>query len=178
MSWTNPVIWQEGMFLRAQHFQQQDRWLEALVRERTAMLRPHGWGMAEYRPRNSTKPIFFPTNYPYSAQVHRQMQLAANIYDASVNTFFIDPINRIAAPTVFRPLLYEDTRTPGVLRLHSFEQITNITIAGILSRAWTSPDRITNSAPRDISSPASTLTPSAPEAAVTTRNIEIGRAHV
>ena len=41
MSWTNRVIWQEGMFLRAQHFQQQDRWLEALVRGRTGMLRPY-----------------------------------------------------------------------------------------------------------------------------------------
>ena len=47
MTWTNRVVWQEGMFLRAQHFQQQDRWLEALVRERTAALRPHGWGLTE-----------------------------------------------------------------------------------------------------------------------------------
>ena len=44
MTWTNRVIWQEGMFLRAQHFQQQDRWLEALVRGRTAALRPHPLG--------------------------------------------------------------------------------------------------------------------------------------
>ena len=48
MSWTNRVIWQEGMFLRAQHFQQQDRWLEALVRGRTAMLRPYPWGLTEF----------------------------------------------------------------------------------------------------------------------------------
>ena len=47
MSWTNRVVWHEGMFLRSQHFQQQDRWLETLVRERTAALRPHGWGMTE-----------------------------------------------------------------------------------------------------------------------------------
>jgi type VI secretion system protein ImpJ len=48
MSWTNRVIWQEGMFLRAQHFQQQDRWLDALVRARTGMLRPYPWGMTAY----------------------------------------------------------------------------------------------------------------------------------
>jgi len=36
------------MFLRAQHFQQQDRSLEQLVRARTAHLRPFGWGLAEY----------------------------------------------------------------------------------------------------------------------------------
>jgi type VI secretion system protein ImpJ len=47
MTWTNRIVWQEGMFLRAQHFQQQDRWIEQLVRERTAALRPHGWGMVE-----------------------------------------------------------------------------------------------------------------------------------
>lgn len=47
MTWANRVVWLEGMFLRAQHFQQQDRWLEALVRDRTSSLRPHGWGMTE-----------------------------------------------------------------------------------------------------------------------------------
>jgi type VI secretion system protein ImpJ len=47
MTWSNRVVWLEGMFLRAQHFQQQDRWLEALVRDRTASLRPHGWGLTE-----------------------------------------------------------------------------------------------------------------------------------
>jgi type VI secretion system protein ImpJ len=35
------------MFLRAQHFQQQDRWLEAFVRGRAAALRPHPWGITE-----------------------------------------------------------------------------------------------------------------------------------
>jgi type VI secretion system protein ImpJ len=35
------------MFLRAQHFQQQDRWLEAVIRGRTASLRPHPWGVVE-----------------------------------------------------------------------------------------------------------------------------------
>jgi len=47
MSWSNRVIWQEGMFLRVQHFQQQDRWLESIVRSRTAPLRSHGWGIIE-----------------------------------------------------------------------------------------------------------------------------------
>ena len=47
MTWTNRVVWQEGMFLRAQHFQQQDRALEAMLRGRTAALRPHPWGITE-----------------------------------------------------------------------------------------------------------------------------------
>ena len=45
MTWTNRVVWQEGMFLRAQHFQQQDRYLDNVVRSRTAALRPYPWGM-------------------------------------------------------------------------------------------------------------------------------------
>jgi type VI secretion system protein ImpJ len=45
MTWTNRVVWQEGMFLRAQHFQQQDRWLEAALRGGTLALRAHPWGV-------------------------------------------------------------------------------------------------------------------------------------
>ena len=47
MTWNNRVIWHEGMFLRVQHFQQQDRWLESVVRGRTAPLRAHGWGIVD-----------------------------------------------------------------------------------------------------------------------------------
>jgi type VI secretion system protein ImpJ len=47
VSWTNRVLWQEGMFLRSQHFQQQDRWLEAFLRGRVSALRPHPWGVTQ-----------------------------------------------------------------------------------------------------------------------------------
>jgi type VI secretion system protein ImpJ len=47
MTWTNRVVWQEGMFLRAQHFQQQDRWLEMLVRARAGELRAYPWGITQ-----------------------------------------------------------------------------------------------------------------------------------
>lgn len=47
MSWYDKVVWQEGMFLRAQHFQQQDRYLEHLLQARVAPLRPHPWGVTE-----------------------------------------------------------------------------------------------------------------------------------
>ena len=49
MSWTNRVVWQEGMFLRTQHFQQQDRWTEQLVRGRVQALRPHPVGPGRIR---------------------------------------------------------------------------------------------------------------------------------
>ncbi|WKD50017.1 type VI secretion system baseplate subunit TssK [Microbulbifer spongiae] len=47
MSANNKVIWSEGMFLRPQHFQQQDRYLEQLVEARTASLGPYTWGVVE-----------------------------------------------------------------------------------------------------------------------------------
>ena len=47
MSEKNRVIWSEGLFLRPQHFQQQDRYLEAFVEGRTAGLRSNSWGFTE-----------------------------------------------------------------------------------------------------------------------------------
>jgi type VI secretion system protein ImpJ len=47
MVWHDKVVWQEGMFLRAQHFQQQDRHTEHLLQARAAPLRPHPWGITE-----------------------------------------------------------------------------------------------------------------------------------
>src|ERR1700760_2991806 len=42
MSWDNKVIWSEGLFLRPQHLQQNDRYVEKLVRSRSAGLRGYG----------------------------------------------------------------------------------------------------------------------------------------
>ncbi len=47
MTWNDKVVWTEGMFLRPQHFQQQDRYVEALVRNRSRYQRPYDWGFAE-----------------------------------------------------------------------------------------------------------------------------------
>lgn len=46
MSWSNRVFWQEGMFLRAQHFQQQDRWSARTAGRGVGMLVPFGYGFA------------------------------------------------------------------------------------------------------------------------------------
>ena len=43
------VAWREGLFLRPQHFQQQDRFLDALIRARTEPLRPYPWGVVELK---------------------------------------------------------------------------------------------------------------------------------
>ena len=47
MFWHDRVIWQEGMFLRAQHFQQQDRHAAHQLQARTEPLRAHPWGLTE-----------------------------------------------------------------------------------------------------------------------------------
>jgi type VI secretion system protein ImpJ len=48
VTWTNRVAWQEGMFLRAQHFQQQDRWVEGQLRSTFTSLGPHPWGLSRF----------------------------------------------------------------------------------------------------------------------------------
>lgn len=49
MSWTSKIVWSEGMFLRPQHFQQNDRYFEALIEDRCSPLRPYPWGIEELR---------------------------------------------------------------------------------------------------------------------------------
>jgi type VI secretion system protein ImpJ len=47
MSSFTKVVWSEGLFLRPQHFQQQERYLERYIEIRSQGLRSHGWGCIE-----------------------------------------------------------------------------------------------------------------------------------
>lgn len=47
MSWESKVVWQEGLFLQPHHFQQQDRYLEALVAGVATGVAPYAWGVRE-----------------------------------------------------------------------------------------------------------------------------------
>lgn len=47
MTINNRVVWSEGLFLRPQHFQQQERSLERQLEVRATTLRAHGWGFTE-----------------------------------------------------------------------------------------------------------------------------------
>lgn len=47
MSSNSKVVWSEGLFLQAQHFQQQDRYFERFVEARCHALAPHSWGFTE-----------------------------------------------------------------------------------------------------------------------------------
>lgn len=46
MSINNRIVWSEGMFLRPQHFQQQDRFIERFVDGRCHALRAYDWGFS------------------------------------------------------------------------------------------------------------------------------------
>ena len=47
MTDNNKVVWSEGLFLRPQHLQQQERYLERFVELRASSLRPYTWGFSE-----------------------------------------------------------------------------------------------------------------------------------
>ena len=47
MTDNNKVVWSEGLFLRPQHLQQQERYLERFVELRAGSLRPYTWGFSE-----------------------------------------------------------------------------------------------------------------------------------
>lgn len=46
MGWDSKVVWFEGMYLLPQHFQQQERYLEAQLEGRCQPLRPYAWGFS------------------------------------------------------------------------------------------------------------------------------------
>ena len=46
MSWYSKVVWSEGLFLRPNHLQQGDRYLEHLLNSRTKNITPYPWGFS------------------------------------------------------------------------------------------------------------------------------------
>jgi len=75
------------------------------------------------------------TNYQYSAQAHRLLQLAANIHEVRTNIIGgrgTEPF----PPHVYRPTFYREETTAGaVIRLAGLEEVTNANL--ILNSAWT-----------------------------------------
>ena len=47
MSWDNKVLWTEGLFLQPHHFQQADRYNEAMVGGLARRVAPYVWGLSE-----------------------------------------------------------------------------------------------------------------------------------
>ena len=49
MSWYSKVAWSQGMFVQPQHFQQQTRYVEDLVRSRCKGITSYDWGIHELK---------------------------------------------------------------------------------------------------------------------------------
>lgn len=47
MEWENKVVWGEGLFLQPQHLQQQERYLERLIRSSASGLAPFSYGLTQ-----------------------------------------------------------------------------------------------------------------------------------
>ena len=47
MSITGKLLWGEGLFLRPQHFQQQDRYHEQRLHDSVKALHPYAWGVSQ-----------------------------------------------------------------------------------------------------------------------------------
>lgn len=47
MSWDSKVLWTEGLFLQPHHFQQADRYAEALVSGLAGRIAPYAWGVSK-----------------------------------------------------------------------------------------------------------------------------------
>jgi type VI secretion system protein ImpJ len=48
VGWDNKVVWSEGLFLQPQHLQQQERYLERLIRTSTGGLTPFSYGLTRF----------------------------------------------------------------------------------------------------------------------------------
>ncbi|NOQ13555.1 MAG: type VI secretion system baseplate subunit TssK [Methyloprofundus sp.] len=49
MADNNRIIWSEGMFLRPQHFQQHDRYIESLINGHAKGMQAHHWGISKLK---------------------------------------------------------------------------------------------------------------------------------
>src|SRR5207249_1816287 len=90
-----------------------------------------------YPPTKPGKYAFWETNIEYSATLHRVLQVAANIYDATKRR----PIPLTSSndyPTVFRPLF--EKAPNGSILIAGFAEVTN---PGVVANRW-----------RDLSLPA------------------------
>ncbi|MFT4256661.1 MAG: type VI secretion system baseplate subunit TssK [Pseudoxanthomonas sp.] len=89
MSCATKVFWGEGMFLRPQHFQQQDAYHEGRLRDLTGTLHPYAWGvrhcsfdlgsLASGTLRPLQLSVVFPDGEPYSAPGEDELPAALSL---------------------------------------------------------------------------------------------------
>jgi type VI secretion system protein ImpJ len=98
MSENNKVLWSEGLFLRPQHFQQQERYLEYLLENRIQSLVPYAYGFADLQvdaemlkhgklaisAGQGVMPDGTPFNIPIEADVPEPLEIPADCKEAMV----------------------------------------------------------------------------------------------
>ena len=111
----NKVVWSEGLFLRPQHMQQQERYLERFVDLRAGGLRPYTWGFSELELETDLLAIgklgikhargVFPDGTPFSMPADDPLppalEVDANWRDQTV--FLTLPLHSPAQPDSGRP---------------------------------------------------------------------------
>jgi type VI secretion system protein ImpJ len=110
----NKVVWSEGLFLRPQHFQQQDRYLERYVETRCGALTTDSWGLTEIelerdllsagkigvRRAAGVFPDGTPFRMPEDDPLPAPIQIGAQVRDQVVSLAV--PLRRPGAPEVNR----------------------------------------------------------------------------
>lgn len=114
MSDKSKVVWTEGLFLRQQHLQQQERYLERFVNERAAGLRSYSWGVQEFEIERELLGIgkfalrrvcgVFPDGTPFSMPDHEPLPAALDIGpEARGKTVFLAlPLKRAGGAETLR----------------------------------------------------------------------------
>ena len=96
MGWENRIVWGEGLFLQPQHLQQQDRYVDRLVRASTGPLRPFAWGLTQLELDKDLLTLgkfavrsaagILPDGTPFSVPDHDDHPRAIDLPEATRNT--------------------------------------------------------------------------------------------
>jgi type VI secretion system protein ImpJ len=128
MSENNKTVWSEGMFLRPQHFQQHDRYLESLLRERCGGLQPYDWGIKKLKIDLSQLGTgkfsvvecsgIFPDGTPFNLSGDELPKAISVPHDVQNNIIYLSlPVQRVGAVEVDT-----DENSNNLARYHASEQ--------------------------------------------------------
>lgn len=137
MSEYNRVVWSEGMFLRPQHFQQHDRFLERLVSGRCRGLRPFDWGFLTLKLDPHQLPVgklalaecrgIFPDGTPFDLPADDDLPLPLDVPDDTKNglVYLCLPQRRPEASEID-----SDQYPDGLARFHLAEREARDNLSG------------------------------------------------
>lgn len=141
---SNKVIWSEGLFLRPQHFQQQERYLERYVESRCHALVAHSWGLTEVEFERDLLGIgklalrraagVFPDGTPFSMPdddpLPQPLQIGSAMRDEIV--YLAVPVRRAGAPEVRRAAETDGLVRHGVSELEAVDATSAAAEAALL----------------------------------------------